>query len=132
MSKPWTPWWEAQGSYIPQSVCDKHNAALAAEREKFKAYVASVNHADRHNAKWQKRAEKAEQQLAAERENAEKAAVRAEQGQIQLASEREKRKPLVDALEMLSYDADGVPIMWPSQQTRDDALAKVNRDAETD
>jgi hypothetical protein len=39
------------------------NAELAAEREKLKAYVASVNNADRHNAKWQERAEKAEQQL---------------------------------------------------------------------
>jgi len=28
--KEWTPWFEAIGSYIPQSVCDKHEAELAA------------------------------------------------------------------------------------------------------
>ena len=38
----WTPWHEAQGSYIPQSVCDKHNAELAVERLNAKALADAL------------------------------------------------------------------------------------------
>ena len=58
--KEWTPWHEAQGSYIPQSVCDKHNAELAAERLNAKAWELTCKGKEGAYVKM-------EQQLAAER-----------------------------------------------------------------
>jgi hypothetical protein len=65
-SQEWTPHWERVGDIdyrVTQATCDKHNAALAAEREKREQAVKLQRLTEDNEIRWMQRCDKHEKQL---------------------------------------------------------------------